>query len=237
MKKYIESIKPNYVFAFAAGVVYGGKKALDYRYYGVGNANEALDYCRSSGLSFKEVLINGGETFNLKTKKYSKKYVPVSYDDQIDYLTHISKQKNIFEDGFIGDTLEKYLPHTEQIQDVFLVGKSYQKNLKRLLTKARQNQYVWQKKMNFVSKKSIFIDVGHENLYRMNLDTDEVDEVEESKITDNDYEIFRCSYSLLIGMLTGHFNYSNVKTPLMSFYRKPDVFDPNVHILMSYLQL
>ena len=91
--------------------------------------------------------------------------------------------------------------------------------------------------MNFVSKKSIFIDVGHENLYRMNLDTDEVDEVEAVKITDNDYEIFRCSYSLLIGMLTGHFNYSNVKTPLMSFYRKPDVFDPNVHILMSYLQL
>ena len=237
LKKYIQSLKPKYVFAFAAGVVYGGKKALDYNYYGVGNAKESLEYCKSAGLNFNEVLINGGESFNLKTKKSSKKFVPVTYDDQIDYLTHISKQKNIFEDGFIGDTLEKYLPHTEQVQDVFLVGKTYQKNLKRLLKKARQNQYQWQKKMNYVSKKSIFIDVGHEHLYRMNLNTEEVDEVKETEILDKDYEIFRCSYSLLIGMLTGHFNYSNVKSPLMTFYRKPDVFDPKVHILMSYLQL
>ena len=237
MKRYIESLKPNYVFAFAAGVVYGGKKALDYNYYGVGSAHEALDYCRSTGLNFKEVLINGGETCNLKTKKYSRSFKPIKYEDQIDYLTHISKQKNIFDDGFIGDTLEKYLPHTEEIQDVFLIGKSYQKNLKRLLKKARNNQFQWQKKMNFISKKSIFIDVGHEKLYRMNLENDDVEEVKESQIADNDYEIFRCSYSLLIGMLTGHFNYSNVKTPLMSFYRKPDVFDPKVHILMSYLQL
>ena len=93
------------------------------------------------------------------------------------------------------------------------------------------------KKMNYVSTKSIFIDVGHEHLYRMNLNTEEVDEVKETEILDKDYEIFRCSYSLLIGMLTGHFNYSNVKSPLMTFYRKPDVFDPKVHILMSYLQL
>ena len=107
----------------------------------------------------------------------------------------------------------------------------------RLLKKARLNQLKWQNKMNIVSDKTFFIDVGHKHLYRLNLSDDTVQLVKEDQIKDKNYEIFRCSYSLFIGLLTGHFNYSNVKTPLMSFYRKPDIFDPQIHILMSYLQL
>ena len=61
--------------------------------------------------------------------------------------------------------------------------------------------------------------------------------LKESEINDQNYEIFRCSYSLFLGMVTGHFNYSNIKTGLMSFYREPDEFDPKIHTLMSYLQL
>ena len=64
-----------------------------------------------------------------------------------------------------------------------------------------------------------------------------IKKIKENQIKDQNYEIFRCSYSLLIGLITGHFNYSNMKTGLMSFYRKPDIFDPNIHILMSYFQL
>ena len=95
----------------------------------------------------------------------------------------------------------------------------------------------WQNKMNIVSEKAFYIDVGHECLYRMSLADDTVNLVKESEINDENYEIFRCSYSLFIGLITGHFNYSNMKTGLMSFYRKPDVFDPKIHTLMSYLQV
>ncbi len=91
--------------------------------------------------------------------------------------------------------------------------------------------------MNIVSDKTFFIDVGHDHLYRMNLGDDMVQLIKENEIKDENYEIFRCSYSLFIGLLTGHFNYSNVKTGLMSFYRKPDIFDPKIHTLMSYLQV
>ena len=71
--------------------------------------------------------------------------------------------------------------------------------IKRILKKARYNQIKWQKKMNIVSNKAFFIDVGHNYLYRLSLSDDSVDMVKESEINDQNYEIFRCSYSLFLG--------------------------------------
>ena len=43
---------------------------------------------------------------------------------------------------------------------------------------------------------------------------------------------------LFLGMVTGHFNYSNIKTGLMSFYRENLMNSiQKIHTLMSYLQL
>ena len=41
----------------------------------------------------------------------------------------------------------------------------------------------------------------------------------------------------MIGMLTRHYNYSNVKTQFINFYRQPDIFDAELHILMSHLHV
>ena len=56
-------------------------------------------------------------------------------------------------------------------------------------------------------------------------------------IEDEAYEIFRMPYSLLVALLTRHYNFSNVKTQHMTFFRKPNIFNPDLHILMSFLQL
>ncbi len=237
MHKFIDSIKPKSVFPFAAGCVYGGKKAKQYAYYGVGTAEEAIEYCKKKGQNFNEILINNGAEYDFEKNKYSDSFVPISHNDQLDYLDRISKNKSIFDEEFITDKLEKFYPHNEIGSDIFIIGKSYHQNLTRILKKARSNQLRWQNKMNIVSDKAFYIDVGHKHLYRMSLSDDTVEVIYEDQIKDENYEIFRCSYSLLIGLLTGHFNYSNMKTGLMTFYRKPDVFDPKIHILMSYFQL
>ena len=237
MLKFIDSIKPKNVFPFAAGCVYGGKKAKQYAYYGVGTAQEGVKYCKDRNQNFTEILINGGEEYDFETQKSSAEFVPITHEDQHEYLERISKNKSIFDEEFISDKLEKFYPHNELSSDIFIIGKNYHQNLKRILKKARANQIRWQSKMNIVSDKAFFIDVGHKHLYRMSLADDTVETIKEEMIKDTNYEIFRCSYSLLMGLVTGHFNYSNVKTGLMSFYRKPDNFDPNIHILMSYLQL
>ena len=119
----------------------------------------------------------------------------------------------------------------------FYISEDQQVDLGRLLAKARKNQQVWQERKNVVSDKAFFIDVGHEELYRLCLADTDVTRVKEEDINDSVYEIFRMPYSLLIGILTAHYNYSNVKTQYMSFYRHPDDFDPDIHILMSFLQL
>ena len=237
MYKFIDSVKPKSVFPFAAGCVYGGKKAKQYAYYGVGTAEEAIKYCKQKGQDFNEILINNGSEYDFENQKYSESFIPISHNDELDYLDRISKNKSIFDEEFITDKLEKFYPHNEIGSDIFIIGKSYHQNLTRILKKARLNQMRWQNKMNIVSDKAFYIDVGHEHLYRMSLSDDTVKIVNEDQIKDENYEIFRCSYSLLIGLITGHFNYSNMKTGLMSFYRKPDVFDPKIHTLMSYFQL
>ena len=237
MYNFIDSVKPEAVFPFAAGCVYGGDKAKQYAYYGVGTADEAINYCKDKGQSFKEILLNSGSEYDFETNKSSSKFIPINHEDQLDYLHRISKKKSVFDEEFITDKLEKIYPHNELGSDIFIIGKSYHQNLKRVLKKARSNQMKWQKKMNIISDKAFYIDVGHEHLYRLSLSDDSVETVMENEIKDNNYEIFRCSYSLLIGLITGHFNYSNMKTGLMSFYRKPDIFDPKIHTLMSYFQL
>ena len=205
--------------------------------YHVGTAEESVEFCKNKGQKFNDILINGGEEYDFITKKFSSKFSSISHQDQKDYLNYISKQKSIFDDDFINEKLEKFFPHNDFGNEIFLIGKSFQQNLQRLLKKARKNQMKWQDKMNIKSSKAFYIDVGHEALYRMSLSDDSVELVKESEIKDDNYEIFRCSYSLFIALLTGHFNYSNMKTGLMSFYRKPDIFDPQIHTLMSYLQV
>ena len=237
MFKFIDSTKPKRVFPFAAGCVYGGKKAKLFAYYGVGTTYEAVKYCKDKGQKFDEILINSNQEYDFSSGNSSSRFKQISHQDQSEYLDTISKSKSIFDEEFIADKLDAIYPHNNIASEIFIIGKNHEQNLKRILKKARYNQMKWQKKMNIVSNKAFFIDVGHNYLYRLSLSDDSVDMVKESEINDQNYEIFRCSYSLFLGMVTGHFNYSNVKTGLMSFYRKPDNFDPKIHTLMSYLQL
>lgn len=237
MFKFIDSTKPKKVFPFAAGGIYGGNKAKLYAYFGEGTAYEAIKYCKDRGQKFDEILINSNELYDFSSGKTSSEFKQISFQDQSEYLDAISKKKTIFDEEFISERLDAIYPHSNISSELFMIGKSYELNLKRILKKARSNQMKWQNEMNIVSKKVFFIDVGHNYLYRLSLADNSVDTVMESEIKDENYEIFRCSYSLFIGMVTGHFNYSNVKTSYMSFYRKPNQFDPDLHKLMSYLQL
>ena len=102
---------------------------------------------------------------------------------------------------------------------------------------ARQRQNDWQKRKNIESDSVFFIDVGQSDLYRLTLSDNSVTRVAENMIEDEAYEIFRMPYSLLVALLTRHYNFSNVKTQHMTFFRKPNIFNPDLHILMSFLQL
>lgn len=219
MTQFTEVLQPKYVFPFAAGALYGGPRARLYPYYGVGTCREALDYARQR-VDFKPLLLSQYCSYDFQTHQYSGTYHEVGYQDQLEYIEAIANTPSMFDqDGR------------------FWIAPSERIDLTRLLKRAREKQMVWQEKRNMVSSSAIFLDVGETTLYRLCLADDLVTRVQEQEISDEVYEIFRLPYSLLIGILTGHYNWSNVKTQHISFYRKPNIFNPDLHILMSYLQL
>ena len=133
-----------------------------------------LNIVKIKGQKFDEILINSGEEYNFLSGKSSSEFKQISHQDQSEYLDTISKNKSIFDEKFVGDKLDVIYPHTNIASDIFIIGKSHEQNLTRILKKARFNQIKWQDKMNIVSNKAYFIDVGHNHLYRLSLADDSV---------------------------------------------------------------
>ena len=119
----------------------------------------------------------------------------------------------------------------------FHIAKREQIDLTKLLSTARSKQYSWQNKRNIASNSAFYFDIGEKYLYRISLNSQEVLKIEKNKIKDQFYEIFILPYSLLVGICTGHYIWSNVKTQYMDYYRKPDVFDPDLHFLMNFFHV
>lgn len=217
--RFTEILKPKRLFPFAAGAMYGGDKARLYPYYGVGTCTEAVNYA-SRRASFEPLILSQCSSYDFQSGEYQGLADEENYIDHLDYIEAIAQKKSIFvEDG------------------QFWIAPSERMDLTRLLQRARVRQLVWQTRRGYVSDGVFYLDVGEPLIYRFSLCDDKVTRVVEHEIADDVFEIFRLPYSLLVGVLTGHYNWSNIKTQYVSFYRKPNVFNPDLHILMSYLQV
>ena len=217
---YLKVLKPEYFFALTGGAVYGGKKALLMPYTGVGTATEAQQFLEEKNFKVKSILLSEKCSFDFKSRKLSGKFIDHNHENSHEYFKEISLLQSPFEEG--GN---------------FWVSKSERIDLSALLFNARSKQLAWQKRLKIISNSVFFIDVGQDYIYRLSLADTSVTKIIENKIKDDEYEIFRIPYSLLIGFLTRHYNYSNLKTQFIDFYRKPDVFNPQLHLLMSHLHL
>ena len=220
VKNFVSTLKPKKVFLFAAGAVYGGAKALQHNFYGVGTPQGAIDFLQSDGIKLDPVLLSQKMSYDISDNIVYGNYKQPSFEDEQEYLEAISLDKGPFSKG--GN---------------FYISDEDQVDLTRLLMMARQRQSEWQKRKNIKSNSVFFIDVGQAELYRLTLGDDSVSRLPEDMIDDEAYEIFRMPYSLLVALLTRHYNFSNVKTQHMTFFRKPNIFNPDLHILMSFLQI
>jgi len=220
LQRFCEALEPRRFFPFAAGAVYGGAKTLDYPYYGVGTAEEAADYVSSRGVIAEAVLMSSRNSFDLTTLRREGTYVPTVHADAQDYLRDVARHPGPFD-----------------ANQLFWIDPAFRIDLTPVLEVARLRQYQWQTRRRIISDWAIFLDVGEEQLYRLSLADTSVTRVVEADIADACYEIFRMPYALLVGLLTRHFNFSNVKTQHMRFYRQPNEFHPDLHILMSFLQV
>jgi L-ascorbate metabolism protein UlaG (beta-lactamase superfamily) len=217
---YLSVLKPKYFMALTGGAVYGGKKALLMQYTGVGTAKEVCSYLEDKQFNVQTILLSEKCSYDFNENKVQGKFIDHNYENSKSYFKEISKMKSPFDKGGIF-----YIDQTEQM------------DLSALLFNARKKQLEWQDRLNIDSDSVFFIDIGQDYIYRMCLADNSVEKINENQIIDDAYEIFRMPYSLLIGFLTRHYNYSNLKTQFIDFYRKPDEFNPDLHILMSHLHL
>lgn len=218
MLGFTKTLDPERVFPFAAGAMYGAAKALNFEYYGVGTQQCAADVLRKENVRGELIVMSNLCSYDTATGQMDGKYEHKTHITEQEYIQDISTKPSKFEKG-----------------GAFWIQEDQRIDLTRLLVKARQHQKVWQDRKGIVSDKIFFIDLGQGYYYRLSLDSLDVTTVKEIK--DEKYEIFRMPYSLMVALLTAHYNYSNVKTQFMSFYRQPDDFDPDLHILMSFLQM
>ncbi len=220
MTNFLKALNPRYFFPFAAGAIYEGERAMMYPYYGVGTLHEASEYAKGSDVSTEVLKLSSGMDYDFSSHTYSGEYLERSFADEYEYISHVSKIKTKFSIG-----------------GAFYIAESEHIDLTKLLTRARQRQYEWQLSKNIVSDWCYYLDVGASHLYRFSLQDVSVERIQRNAICDKKFEIFVLPYSLLIGVLTGHYNWSNVKTQYIWFERHPNIFQKDLHILMSYLQL
>ena len=217
---YLKILKPKNFFPFTGGAAYTGEKALLMQYCGVGTAKELEAYIKKNNIQTNTVLLSERCSFDFSKNKIRGKFINHTFKNMAPYFKKISKLNSPFNKG-----------------GKFWVHPSERIDLTNLIKAARSKQIVWQERYKIKSDIVFFIDLGQEFLYKMSLKDSEVIKVPEKKIKEKRYEIFRIPYSLFIGFLTRHYNYSNLKTQFVTFYRKPNVFFPELHILMSHLHL
>jgi hypothetical protein len=216
---FARDLSPKWLLAFAAGALYGGSKAKLHPFYGVGTAREAVLVARQTA-EFEPVFMSEGVSLELPSGRVIGNYKERDHATESAYIERVSQSAGPFDAG-----------------GSFWIDPRDRIDLTPLLTSARRRQDEWATRTGRWTNMSFYIDVGANELYRMRLGDPLVSRVAEAKITDPAYEIFRVPYPLMVGLLTRHFNWSNVKTQFVSFYRKPNVFDADLHILMSYLQV
>lgn len=216
---YVSTLEPRYLFCFAAGAVYGGPKARMLRYAGIGRADEAVRIAQAAR-PVRPVLLSQGCSYDFATDTQTGAFRAVDADTEAAYIETIAGLPGKFDDG-----------------GAFYIAPDERTDLTKLLRAARAKQRQWQERRGVGSEMSYFLDVGEPELYRLSLRDDEVRRVARPAPEDEPYEIFRLPYPLLVGLLTEHYNWSNVKTQFVDFYRQPDVFDPELHILMSHLHV
>ena len=216
---YIEAFSPRWVVPIAGGIMACGPKVHQYKYSGISPRSEVVAYARTR-LDFEPVLLSEGNSHDFATGTRNGDYMEKTFDTEGQYMDRLARHPGLFAPS-----------------GKFHIDPSERIDLTHLLRLARATQRKWQNRRGATSDIAYFIDVGEETLYRLSLADDDVSRVHEAEIDDPRYEIFRMPYELLLGLLTRHYVWSNVKTQHLTYYRKGPDMDADLQVLMNFLQV
>ena len=219
--KYIKILEPRFVIPFAGEVILGGLIAKQFnKFSGIGNKNDAIKFVKKYYKNFTQILLSPNCIFDLKTNKIYGKFQDTNFTKHKKYIDIISKKKSIYDDG-----------------GKFYVNQDLRINLLLLIRKAIKNINYQRKKRRIKIPKTIpYLSTGNGKVFRLNLKKENVEILKENQIKDKNFEIFSMQYSLLLGLLTKHFVFSNIVEDV-EYYRSPNRYNEQLHFLMNFLSV
>jgi L-ascorbate metabolism protein UlaG (beta-lactamase superfamily) len=217
---YVNAVRPRYVVPFAGGIICAGDKARMYGYSGIRARSEVVAFAKDHA-DFDVALVSEGCIFDSESGEVAGKYIEKTHATEAAYIEELANMPSLF-----GPKGRFYVAESERI------------DLSRLLHSARLTQKRHQEEMGLTSKSHFYFDVGEEQLYGLCLADENVVRIRESEIPkDQEYEIYRMPYELLLGMLTRHYVWSNINTQHISFYRHMPQLDHDLLLVLNFLQV
>ena len=219
--EYIKILKPKYVIPFAGEVLLGGKIAKSFeKFSGIGTKRDAIKYVKKFYKDFQAIFMSPGCVFNLKSNRVSGNFHDTNFSKHKDYINIIYKKNDIYDSG-----------------GKFYVDRNLQINLLPLLTKAIKNINYQRKKRKIKIPNTIpYLSTGNDKVFKLDLKNENVEILDKNQIKDKSFEIFSMRYSLLLGLLTKHFIFSNVVEDI-DYYRSPNKYNERLHFLMNFLSV
>jgi UDP-MurNAc hydroxylase len=220
--KYIKEINPNYVIPFAGEVLMGGPKTSSYRFEGsgIGKKKDCVNYAKKK-VKFNHVLMSQKCTFDYKTKKFKGKFQDNNFAKFKKYLNLISKKPSKFEKN-----------------GGFYISRYHHKDLSKTMEKALDNLNKNREKRKLkIPNRKVYIDILEQDyIYELDIKNKKVIKKLNNQSLGNNYEIFKMNYSMLIGLMTRHFTWTNIEEDI-NYYRKPNTYDENLHFLMNFFSI
>jgi len=214
---FINKVQPRYYMPFAGTYVLRGKNAFLEKYKVVPELQDALSYYKEKiSCDSKGVLLNSFEWFDLESESVSNEYVPINYQEKIDYVeTVLSKHKYEYE-----------LDPEPSLQDFYdIIPQCYERY------DAKRQQ------LNFLSATNIYIYLPDEKMIKVSCCGQGYEIINVSDFKDTNYVSYRVDPKLLLRILKGpryaHWNNAEIGSHIQ-FARRPEIYERALYYAMNY---
>ncbi len=218
----IKKLQPNFYMPFAGTYIIGGLEYQKNENLPVPELQDAVQYLQEqlsfSGYSSNPVMLNYNEFFDLKSKRSSRSYSPIS---KIDREKYINSTARYFQ----------YEYEVDEFPDDIVICELFSKAIPRLKRKQLEVGLFEDTYLIFDLPSGMY---GVINL--IDLEFRVVDDIEDIQ----NYHRFKLDPRLLRRALIGpHLaNWNNIEIGAhLGFDRKPDIFRPDIHILINALHV
>lgn len=222
---FIKDLKPKHYMPFAGSYVLGGKNWELNKFSPIPNLDEARDYLDSKleklATSSKCILINSGESFDIKNLSQTKKYTPIDENEKLNYLKNSLSLKKFDYESTSNKSIKDLL---ELIEPAF----------KRFKDKVKQIGFKTDTKIIITLSPAKYLVIDMSQLIPVYNFSNSYEKITKPNI------LFELDNRLLFDVLRGprYAHWNNVEIgSLMRMKRNPDVYEQGIHLSLCYLHV